>query len=437
MGAALLVGVFVARVYGPDGLGSITTAIAVCTIVLGFSALGMSGILVKELIENPQKRGVVMTTVVVGKLILGLILYGLMLVIVWYFDSSELLVLTAIIGLGYLFTSLDVFEANFNADSDFKRLVGLHIAGVTVATGAKVLVLLLNGDIRWLAVGYALDYMLLYALPAMFFFRRIARRAVESISYTPGFRRSEMSKLLGRSWPIMISGFLAQVNLRIDSIMIAALVSVSQVGIYSAAGRLSESWTVLAMALVSASFPALVRSSKSDRDAYSIGLTRLLRLLIWISLGGALAVMATSQWIIQILYGDSFQASSTILSIHIFGGMFLFMRTALSRWLIVEDLYMFSLVSHGTGAAVNIIGNALVLDRFGIIGAAWVSVISYATSGLLFLLFTSRTRVLFFIILWAAVPGKYGSRGVRKLVDSLPSAVGQAPVSDDNLGTRL
>lgn len=242
-----------------------------------------------------------------------------------------------------------------------------------------------------------------------------------------------MRSLLRRSWPIMMSGFLAQLNLRIDAIMIAAFVSVSQVGVYSAAGRLSESWTVLAMAVVSSMFPGLVRSSRSDRDSYAKGLTTLLRLLIWISFGGALVVLMASSWIIKFLYGDAFSASSTILSIHIFGGMFLFIRTALSRWLIVENLYIFSLVSHGTGAAVNIVGNLIVLDRFGIVGAAWVSVASYATSGLLFLLLTSRTRVLFWIVLSAAEPGKRGSRRVRQLVDSLPSASG---VSDRASGAR-
>ncbi|MGB3772578.1 MAG: flippase [Rhodococcus sp. (in: high G+C Gram-positive bacteria)] len=422
MGATLVIGVIVARVYGPDGFGAINTAISLCTIVLGFSALGMSGILVKELIERPGFRGTIMTTVVVAKSALGGMLYLSMLMFLNLFGDSNLTVVVAIIGFGYLFTSLDVFEANFNADSDFKRLVFLHIGGVVLATVVKLIVLVVGGSLSWLAIGYGLDYAFMYLLPALYFFIKTRPAMIEGVSYRAQFLFPELVSLLKRSWPIMASGFLAQVNLRIDALMIAALLSFSQVGIYTAAGRLSESWTVLAMAIVTAVFPMLVRSSKTDREQYADGLLRLFRLLVWISLAGATVVFFLSPMIIRLLYGVDFAASATVLSIHIFGGMFLFVRTALSRWLIVENLYIFSLLSHGAGAIVNIIGNALVLDRFGVVGAAWVAVLSYATSGLFFLLLTPRTRVLFKIIIVSSIPGRHRAPQVRKLVDKLPSA---------------
>lgn len=422
MGCTLFIGIAVARAYGPEGFGTINTAIALCTLVLGFSALGMSGILIKDLIEKPNLRGAIMATVVTAKVVMGLILYASLVIGVFVLGDQSTAAVVAVIGFGFVFASADVFEANFNADSDFRRLVFLHILGILISTASKVVALAMGVSIEWLAIGYALDYVLLYLFPALYFFFRVRPSATPPVAYAPKISGPLLKDILRRSWPIMISGFLAQVNLRIDALLIAGLVSISQVGVYTAAGRLSESWTVLAMAVVSAVFPKLVRSAGGDRSSYANGLQSLFRFLIWVSLSGAIVVYFASSWIIDTLYGDAFSLGATVLSIHIFGGMFLFIRTALSRWLIVEGLFIFSLVSHGAGALVNIIGNLLFLDRFGIVGAAWVAVLSYSVSGLLFLLLTARTRVLFAIIILSPFPGQKIRLRVRGLTERLPSA---------------
>jgi len=67
-----------------------------------------------------------------------------------------------------------------------------------------------------------------------------------------------------------------------------------------------------------------------------------------------------------------------LLSIHIWAGLFVFMRALVSKWLIAEHLLKFSLLSHGLGALVNIVGNYLLIPSFGGLGAAYATVLSYA-----------------------------------------------------------
>src|SRR5690606_14238984 len=108
------------------------------------------------------------------------------------------------------------------------------------------------------------------------------------------------------------------------AILIAGLASISSVGLYSSATRLSEAWSVLAMSIVTATFPGLVQLSRSDVSAYGRGLSRLLRLLIWIALGGGAIVSLLSPVIIYLIYGAEFAGAAPVLAIHIFGGVFLF-----------------------------------------------------------------------------------------------------------------
>lgn len=419
MGSGFVVAVLLARQYGPGGLGTITTATALVTIVLGFSVLGLSGILVKELVENPDKRGSIVCTVTVAKLAAGVVLLAVLLGSLTLLESDHNLVaIVAIMGSGYLLLCFDTVDCLYNAREEFIRLVALRFIGLLISFSVKVMAIQLDWGLYVVALGYALDFGLMYFLPLIHFLIR-KDSGFRDHDFNPQFQLTELVALLRKSWPVLLSGGLAQVNLRIDAVMIAALVSISDVGVYSAASRLSEAWSVIAMAIVTAVFPSLVRVARKDSAQYGIALSKVFRLLIWISVLGGLAVSLLSTQIIDIVYGQTFSAAALILSIHVFGGIFLFIRTAVSRWLIIEHLYVFSLVSHGAGAALNIGLNFALLPAYGIVGAAIASVVSYAVSGLLFLLLSMRTRPMFFLILWSALPGKWTHRRIALLAHQL------------------
>lgn len=414
MGSGFVVAVLLARQYGPDGLGLITTATASVTIFMGFSALGLSGVLVRELAEKIDKRGTVLLTITLAKLVAGTILLAVMLASLALFAKDpQLVTLSLIMGSGFLFSSLDTVDSLYNARIEFTRLVALRLGALAASTVVKVLAITLGWGLEFVAVGYALDYALLYLVPTFDFVTR--RRGGLRDGATPlKWDAGELKALLSRSWPVLVSGGFAQINLRIDALIILALSSVTSVGIYSAASRLSEAWSVLAMAIVTAAFPGLVRLARADVPKYALALSALLRRLIWISFIGAVLIAFLAPVIIQILYGSEFGASAAVLSIHVAGGVFLFVRTAVSRWLIIENLLKFSLVSHVSGAAINIGLNFLLIPVYGPQGAAWASVASYATSGILFLLFTKRTRLMFFMIMWSALPARFAeSRTIR------------------------
>lgn len=419
MGAGFVVAILVARQYGPEGLGLITTASASVTIFMGFSALGLSGVLVRELVEKVDLRGPIMLTVTLAKLVVGaVLLIGLIAAIGWFSNNPSLVNLTLIMGLGYLFSSLDTVDCLYNAREEFARLVALRMTALSISTAAKIAAIQFDWGLEYVALGYALDYGLVYLLPALDFLLR-GKGGLRDGGYRLALDASELARLMRRSWPILVSGGFAQINLRADALIIAAMVSVTDVGIYSAASRLSEAWSVLAMAIVTATFPALVKLARVDVSAYGRELSRLLRVLIWLSLAGGVSIAIASPIVIDLVYGPEFAPAAAVLAVHVFGGVFLFVRTAVSRWLIIENLFVFSLISHVMGAVVNIGLNLALIPTIGIVGAAWASVASYATSGLLFLLVSRRSRPMFFMIMWSALPARWSSETVTRLAQTM------------------
>jgi Na+-driven multidrug efflux pump len=72
----------------------------------------------------------------------------------------------------------------------------------------------------------------------------------------------------------------------------------------------------------------------------------------------------------------------------------MFMRSLFSKWVLIENALVFSLVSHGFGALVNVLANLALIPAFGGQGAAVATLLSYAASSYFFLFFFAKTRPL-------------------------------------------
>ena len=139
------------------------------------------------------------------------------------------------------------------------------------------------------------------------------------------------------------------IYLRIDIVLLERLRGVEEAGIYAVAARLSEVWYMVPVALMGAVFPALW-SRRSDGPAYQRSLQGSLDALFAVALALAVFLQFAGRPLVHLLFGTAFSASTPVLQIHIWAGMFIFMRALLSRWLLAEDLLRFSLVTHVAGA---------------------------------------------------------------------------------------
>ena len=96
----------------------------------------------------------------------------------------------------------------------------------------------------------------------------------------------------------------------------------------------------------------------------------------------------------MVLFGAEYREAAPILALHIWAGLFVFMRALVSRWLIAEDLIRLSLWSHGAGALTNVLLNLWWIPIYGATGAAWATVISYGVAGWLAFYLPVETRGL-------------------------------------------
>jgi PST family polysaccharide transporter len=170
-----------------------------------------------------------------------------------------------------------------------------------------------------------------------------------------------------------------------DQIMLGILVDDSAVGIYAAAARISEVWYFIPVAIVTSFFPALINAKSSDTSLYQNDLQRLNDLLFVSALVIAFGVSLTASWGIEKLFGITYAEAASVLIVHTWVGIFVFMRVLLSKWFITENLLKLSMFSQVLGALANIFLNVQLIPLYGPIGAAYATVISFSVAGYLVL----------------------------------------------------
>jgi PST family polysaccharide transporter len=208
-------------------------------------------------------------------------------------------------------------------------------------------------------------------------------------------RLSRAKNLLKDSWPLALSGFAISVYMRIDQIMLGQILDDRAVGIYSAAVRISEVWYFIPMAIAASVFPAIIEAKKKSEEFYCQRLQKLYDLMVLVAVSIALPMTFLSGWIVTLLFGQAYAASGIVLAIHIWAGVFVFLGVASGKWFLVENLQKLAFYRTFWGMVINILLNVLLIPKYGVVGAAIATVISYSIAALWFDAFNKDTRAMF------------------------------------------
>lgn len=388
MGLGLVVAVWLARYLGPDAYGTYSFTIAFVAMFSQLSALGLNSILARDIVQEPEQTQEILGTALVLRLVGGTAMVVLSVAAIWFIEPNNGLIrtLVAIYATGSVFRAFEVVDQYFQSKVQSRYVVMAKSSSYIIAATVIVSLILIGGGLRaFVAVRAGEILLFVGGLVLAYRFRG------QSIRHWAWDSKRAIS-LLKQSWPLILSGFGAVIYLKIDQVMLAQVVNYTAVGHYAVAVQLSEIWYIVPTAIVSSIFPALVKLRQADIGVYRDRLQQLYDFLAGLAMIVALPISLFSNMIINALYGPEYAPAGQMLGIHIWASVFIFMRAGLSKWLIVEDLFIFSLVTHGAGAIVNIGLNIVLIPLWGGNGAAIATVISYAIASYGALAFHDLTR---------------------------------------------
>ncbi len=387
--------VLVARHLGPENFGIYSYALSTAAIFASAGHMGLSGLVVREIVKNPGDRAAILGTTLGLKFIgmsLGYIILLVYSAIYEGVDSVEFLAI-AIAGSVLLFKPLDIVDFWFQAFVQAKYVSVARVAALSVGSVAKVIFAISGlGVIYFIATSVA---------------EAVCAAAILIITYSVKsglpisawkFSKAKAVELLSQGWMVYLGSIFAVVNLKIDQVMLRWLEGAESVGIYGVAAQLSEAWYFIPTAIVATFFPKLIRLNEEDSVNFNKRLQQLFDLLFILAFSVACTMSLLSGVLIEFFFGSHYIESSSVLVIHIWAAIFVFMRAAFSKWILIENALIFSLITQAAGAIINVLLNLMLIPKFGVDGAAIATLFSYASSSFLSLALYSKTRPVFFMM---------------------------------------
>lgn len=379
MGVGLFVGVWVARYLGPEQFGTLNYAMAFTALFGTLAGLGLDGIVIRDLVRQPKSRGEILGSALVLKLAAGLATLGLTLVAIFLVRPQDPLArwLVGILAASTVFKALDAIDLWFQSQVQSRYTVWARNSAFGVVALTKIVLILTQAPLiafAWVMLGEMILGSLGLALAY-----RLAGHSVKEWQ----FNWQRASRLLRESWPLIFSGLMIMLYMRIDQIMLGQMVGDKAVGIFAAAVRVSEIWYFIPIIFASSVFPAIVRSKEQGEEVYRRRLQHFFDINALLAYGLSIPFSLLSPVIISMLYGKSFAAAAPIFAIHIWTCLFVFTGVARGQYLVTESLLKFSLFATFLGALVNIGLNLFLIPRYQGLGSAIATLVTQFISAYL------------------------------------------------------
>ncbi|MCJ7546064.1 MAG: flippase [Deltaproteobacteria bacterium] len=390
MGVGLFVGVWMARYLGPEQFGAFNFAIAFVALFGTFASLGLDGIVIRDIVREPARKYELLSSAFVLKLCGGCVafLISLSAIFIMRPADSQAHWLVGIIAAGLIFQSFDAIDLWFQSQVQSKYTVLAKNGAFVILTVVRVFLILTKAPL--VAFAYAaLAEIIIGAAGLIMFY--VGQKTMPS--WCP--RKEIARRLLSESCPAIISGLAIMIYMRIDQVMLAQMMGNREVGIYSAALRFSEIWYFIPMAIVGSVMPYLTHAKQESEEIYLRRNQQLFNNLARVAFAIAVPMTFLATFLVKSLYGQAYAGAGTILAIHIWAAVFVFIGVGMSPWFFNEGLLKYSLLQTVTGAIVNIGLNIFLIPRYGGAGAAIATVVSYGLAAWIFNWFFKKTRKLF------------------------------------------
>jgi stage V sporulation protein B len=376
VGAGFLTTVLAARLIGADGLGSAGAALTIAMMGALLTNGGLNIATIFHLGRRPAEHlSIVAWTATLGGLA-AILAAGVVLGVGWLLKdvvlsgaSTALLVWTAALGAGVL--SFDLAGGVLLGLGRRPAYIGIQVVEAVggLVLAAVVLIGISRSDAGFIAAA-ALGYWLGAGVAAVGVVRHLG-------PVRPSFSAAYTREALWMGIRGQIGNVLQFLNLRLDFLLVPALLNLGSAGVYLVAVRISEVITQVSSSAAAFLFPHVAGQVERD-ETITTELTARMTLIIVVASGLVLALLAEP--ILAIAFGPAF--SSGVWTVRI---------TLLAMIpLALVHLLAGDLKGRGRPGAVSIaallaLGATVVFDlllipTIGINGAALASLFAYSVS---------------------------------------------------------
>ena len=168
---------------------------------------------------------------------------------------------------------------------------------------------------------------------------------------------------------------------RIDQLMIGNMIDNASVGYYSVAGSFISVLGFIPGVLSQTITPILVQLFVSNREQYKHQAQLFMNVTIWLCVLMCIAVCLCAYPLIRYTYGIQYLPAVPILQVAVFREVFLAQAQVTGSMILSEHIQKSVAWRNIIGCVVCIGLNLLLIPRYGVMGAAWVSILTALFTG--------------------------------------------------------
>ena len=158
--------------------------------------------------------------------------------------------------------------------------------------------------------------------------------------------------------------------------MLKSMLDESAVGIYAAAVACAGMTSFVFSAIIDSFRPSVFESKKVSEEAYEKSLMGCYSVVIYLSLAQSLVMTLLAPFVISLLYGAEYSASSDVLRLVVWYTTFSYLGPVRNIWILAENKQKYLWIINLSGALVNVLLNIIMIPIMGVMGAALASLIT-------------------------------------------------------------
>ncbi|MDD4784904.1 MAG: oligosaccharide flippase family protein [Candidatus Shapirobacteria bacterium] len=354
------------RKLGASVYGSYTLVVSVFLLLDSIADFGTKVMGVKEAAgKEGEERNKIFVQVAWTRLLTTLLAFGLGIVLIFSWSGFREIRIEALVALMMIWFTIVAgsLEIVFQTELRMELKVLMDIIFPLI-----FLIILLFWP-NLISLMWVFGMYLLARILSLSIGWKLLKRVLKSFKLQL-FNKKFVIKFLKESWPmgvymLIFTGY----DRAIDSLMIDKFIGIKEVAFYGLAYKIYSNLVQPAYYFVNSIFPILSGKSENKKKIFKWAVIMLFGvLLLGIPIAYLLAPLA-----VKVLAGSDFQASVTVLRILLIPLFFAYISHLVGFTLIAKGGQKQILILGLITLSFNFVANLLIIPKFGIIGAAWVT----------------------------------------------------------------
>jgi len=383
------VSILLIRYLGPDRFGYLSYAQNVVFVCAAIAGLGMDSVIVRMLVDSKNIRNILYNAFILR---FSFSLFMFVLCSVFAFYTFEMPLLIIIIAISLFFQSALVFDFFFQSIVKSKYTAQSSLIASLVVSLLKVIAIYFDLGLELICLVILLEYVVLALLLLYSYIK--TQKNLEVPAYCLHVDFSLMKEILTSSLPLLIANVCYVLYAKIDQMMVLNILGAKDAGVFSASVKLSEIWFFIPAIVASTFFPLIIQTLKSDEICCIYLMKKLYSAFFWLGVTITCLIIFSADFIILSLFGIEYSESAAVLKIQIASLSFIFLGVISSKWIVANNKPMLSLWRNLFGLIINIYLNYILIEKYGILGAAFASFIAYFCAYMVSDVFTPFGRTM-------------------------------------------